>query len=46
MKLAVVIMSIEHIAMYVVPKNSIKSIKNMVEDSDKSKPGSVKGVEQ
>ena len=28
--------------MYVVPKNSIKSIKNMVEDSDKAKTGSVK----
>ena len=28
--------------MYIVPKNSIKSIKNMVEDSDKAKTGSVK----
>ena len=28
--------------MYVVPKNSIKSTKSMVEDSDKSKTGSVK----
>ena len=32
--------------MYIVPKNSIKSIKNMVEDSDKAKTGSVKVVEQ
>ena len=32
--------------MYVVPKNSIKSTKSMVEDSDKSKTGSVKVVEQ
>ena len=31
--------------MYIVPKNSIKSIKNMVEDSDKAKTGSVKVVE-
>ena len=32
--------------MYVVPKNSIKSTKSMVEDSDKSKTGSVRVVEQ
>ena len=46
MKLAVGIMTIQNNAMYVVAKNSIKSIKNMVEDSDKSKTGSVKVVEQ